>query len=81
MNNIDRCFAIRICEFELLFTLIVCLHYKLSIVIVRVCGRSSNHRTSVWQGRAPIPGVGLLDAPHEAGHDNRRVEDSGLRKH
>jgi hypothetical protein len=74
MNNIDRRFAIPICEFELVFTLIVCLHYKLSIVIVRVCGRSSNRRTSVLAGPTPIFRVGLLDAPHEAGHDNRRVE-------
>jgi hypothetical protein len=75
MNNIDRHFAIRICEFELLFTLIVCLHYKLSIVIVRVCGRSNNPECLVWRGRAPTFHVRLLDAPHEAGHDNREVED------
>ena len=44
----------------------------LSIVIVRACGRSSNHWTfGLGRLRLNVRRRGLLDAPHEAGHDNR----------
>src|SRR3984957_16592546 len=44
-----------------------------SAVIVRACGRSSNHGKSGFGTTVPQPAVrGLLDAPLEAGHDNPR---------
>jgi hypothetical protein len=54
----------------------------LSVVIVRVGGRSSKHGRSdlaIWPGLCPdLPALGLLDAPPEAGHDNREIDDLGL---
>src|SRR5436190_2070662 len=46
---------------------------NLSVVIVRVCGRSSNHGKSGFGTAVPQRALrGLLDAPLEAGHDNPR---------
>jgi hypothetical protein len=46
---------------------------NLSAVIVRACGRSSNHGKSGFGTTVPQPAVrGLLDAPLEAGHDDPR---------
>jgi len=51
----------------------------LSVVIVRVGGRSSKHRRSDLARALPNPpALGLLDAPPEAGHDNREIDDLGL---
>src|SRR5205807_9434215 len=45
----------------------------LSVVIVRACGRSSNHGKSGFGTAVSQPALrGLLDAPLEAGHDNPR---------
>src|ERR1700730_2243260 len=46
---------------------------NLSVVIVRACGRSSNHGKSGFGTAVPQRALrGLLDAPLEAGHDNPR---------
>ena len=46
---------------------------NLSVVIVRACGRSSNHGKSGFGTAVPQPALrGLPDAPLEAGHDNPR---------
>src|ERR1700730_3045546 len=46
---------------------------NLSVVIVRVCGRSSNHGKEGFGRAVPQRALrGLLDAPIEAGHDNPR---------
>jgi hypothetical protein len=42
-------------------------------------GRSSKHRRSDLARALPDPpALGLLDAPPEAGHDNREIDDLGL---
>jgi hypothetical protein len=49
---------------------------SLSLVIVRVCGRSSKHGTSDLARLYPILlRLGLLDAPIEAGHDDPELGD------
>jgi hypothetical protein len=51
----------------------------LSVVIVRVGGRSSKHkRSDLGRALPDPPALGLLDAPPEAGHDNREIDDLGL---
>jgi hypothetical protein len=46
---------------------------NLSVVIVRACGRSSNHEKSGFGTAVPQRALRrLLDAPLEAGHDNPR---------
>jgi hypothetical protein len=46
---------------------------NLSVVIVRACGRSSNHGKAGFGRAVPQRALrGLLDAPLEAGHDNPR---------
>src|ERR1700730_17218970 len=46
---------------------------NLSVVIVRACGRSSNHGKSGFGTAVTQRALrGLLDAPLEAGHDNPR---------
>jgi hypothetical protein len=53
----------------------------LSVVIVRVCGRSSNQE-KLNLARLPYPAApGLLDAPLKAGHDNREIGDCSLSTH
>ena len=44
----------------------------LSVVIVRACARSSNHRIGIGTAVPQSTLRGLLDAPIETGHDNRR---------
>jgi hypothetical protein len=46
---------------------------NLSVVIVRACGRSSNHgKSDLARLCLNPPSGGLLDAPLEAGQDNPR---------
>src|ERR1700730_3447493 len=53
---------------------------NLSVVIVRACGRSSNHEKSGFGRSVPQRARrGLLDAPLEAGHDNLRGRPGKLK--
>src|SRR5947209_512491 len=53
---------------------------NLSVVIVRACGRSSNHGKSGFGTAVPQPALRrLLDAPLEAGQDNLRDRRGSLK--